>query len=206
MTHDEHPHEAVVQSRVDVSEDEMRSIKRALERELGAFRSVNVIAEERATAGQRLADAVTKAMGSWRFIIIQSVILLVWVALNAIGWVRHWDPYPFILLNLALSFQAAYAAPIIMMSQNRQAAKDRLNAEHDFQIDMRAELEVAAIKRRLDDLAGRQWEALVALQHQQLELLGQIEALTREVHRVTTARRPGGASQDDSSDPTPLVR
>jgi uncharacterized membrane protein len=205
MTHDEeHPHEAIVHGPAEMSEEEMRSIKRALERELGAFRSVNVIAEERTTAGQRLADAVTKAMGSWRFIIVQSAILLVWVALNAIGWIRHWDPYPFILLNLALSFQAAYAAPIIMMSQNRQAAKDRLNAEHDFQIDMRAEPEVAAIKERIDDLAGRQWEALVALQREQLELLARIEALTREVHRATTARQPGGAG--DGPGTTPLVR
>ncbi len=181
-----------------VSESERRSIRRALERRLGAFRSVNASAEERLTSGQRLADAVTNAMGSWRFIIIQSAILLVWVVLNVIGWVRHWDPYPFILLNLALSFQAAYAAPIIMMSQNRQAAKDRLNAEHDFQIDMRAELEVAAIKLRLDELAGRQWDALVALQHQQLELLGRIEELTQEVHRRTADRADASTPRDDA--------
>ena len=182
----------------EVSEAEQRSIRRALERKLGAFRSVNAIAEERLTTGQRLADAVTNTMGSWRFIVIQSAILFVWVVLNVIGWARHWDPYPFILLNLALSFQAAYAAPIIMMSQNRQAAKDRLNVEHDFQIDMRAELEVAEIQQRLDDLAGRQWDALVALQHQQLELLGRIEALTREVHRATADRADAGTSRDDA--------
>ncbi len=182
----------------EVSEAEQRSIRRALERKLGAFRSVNAIAEERLTTGQRLADAVTNTMGSWRFIVIQSAILFVWVVLNVIGWARHWDPYPFILLNLALSFQAAYAAPIIMMSQNRQAAKDRLNVEHDFQIDMRAELEVAEIQQRLDDLAGRQWDALVALQHQQLELLGRIEALTREVHRATADRADASTSRDDA--------
>lgn len=182
-----------------VTEGEKHSIRRALERRLGSFRSVNAIAEERLTPGQRLADAVTNAMGSWRFIVIQSGILLIWVVLNVIGWVRHWDPYPFILLNLALSFQAAYAAPIIMMSQNRQAAKDRLSIEHDFQVDMRAEIEVAAIQQRLDDLAGRQWDALVALQHQQLELLGRIEELTREVHRATADHgdnaRPGGSGR-----------
>jgi uncharacterized membrane protein len=192
--------EAVIQGAAEMTEEELQAIKHALERELGAFRSVNVVASERLTTGQRLADAVTKAMGSWRFIIIQSLILLVWLILNVIGWVQHWDPYPFILLNLGLSFQAAYAAPIIMMSQNRQAAKDRLNAEHDFQIDIRAELEVAAIKQRLDDLAGRQWDALVALQDQQLDLLGQIETLTREVHRVTTVRTPSAGS-DDSRHP-----
>jgi uncharacterized membrane protein len=188
MSEDQEPRATLVKGASNVSKRELHAIKRALERELGAFRSVNVIAEERLTPGERLADSVTRVMGSWRFIIIQSLILVAWVILNAISWVRHWDPYPFILLNLALSFQAAYAAPIIMMSQNREVAKDRLNAEHDFQIDMRAELEVAAIKRRFDDLAGRQWDALVELQNQQLELLGQIESLTREVHRVTTNR------------------
>ncbi len=171
-----------------VTEHEQRSIRAALERRLGHFRSVNALEEERLTAGDRIADAVTRAMGSWRFIIIQSTILVIWLVLNVIGFINHWDPYPFILLNLALSFQAAYAAPVIMMSQNRQSAKDRLNAEHDYQIDIRAELEVAAIQQRLDDLAGRQWDALVSLQHRQLELLGQIEELTRQVHRVTIVK------------------
>src|SRR5438132_14003643 len=94
-------------------------------------RDVNREHEERMTAGQRVADAVANNMGSWRFIIIQSCLIAVWVALNIIGFVEHWDPYPFILLNLGMSLQAAYAAPVIMMSQNRQAAKDRLMAEHD---------------------------------------------------------------------------
>ena len=75
-------------------------------------------------------------MGSWPFIIVQSIILAIWISLNVIGYMNHWDPYPFILLNLALSFQAAYAAPIIMMSQNRQAAKDRLMAEQDYEINL----------------------------------------------------------------------
>src|SRR5438477_12651896 len=81
------------------------------------------------TAGQRIADAVAATMGSWRFIIIQSVILLIWIVLNLTAYVEQWDPYPFILLNLALSFQAAYAAPFIMMSQNRQQDIDRKAAE-----------------------------------------------------------------------------
>lgn len=186
------------------TEDDAKAIQWALERELGQLRPVRVIEAERLTRGQRLADAVTAAMGSWRFIIIQSAILVVWVVLNVVGWVRHWDPYPFILLNLALSFQAAYAAPIIMMSENRQVAKDRLNAEHDFQVDLRAELEVAGIKQRLNDLTGRQWDALVALQHQQLEVLERIESLTREMHRVTTSVRtdhaPGASADREPGD------
>src|SRR4030081_2690844 len=89
--------------------------------------------------GQRVADGVAATMGSWRFIIIQSCILAVWLILNSVAWINHWDTYPFILLNLALSFEAAYAAPIIMMSQNRQAAKDRLMAESDYDCNIKGE-------------------------------------------------------------------
>ena len=87
--------------------------------------------EDELTLGQRIADQVACGMGSWRFIIVQSVLLSVWVALNLTAWIKAWDPYPFILLNLALSFQAAYAAPIIMMAQNRQQDIDRKAAESD---------------------------------------------------------------------------
>ncbi|MGB3329446.1 MAG: DUF1003 domain-containing protein [Thermomicrobiales bacterium] len=151
------------------------------------LRNLNDIQAEHLTAGERIADDVARMMGAWRFIIIQTVILVSWIALNVIGWIQHWDPYPFILLNLALSFQAAYSAPIIMMSQNRQATKDRLAAEHDYLINVHAEEEVAAIRARLDNLGGEQWDALVELQHQQLILLTRIEQLTAEVHRLTTA-------------------
>ena len=94
------------------------------------------------TAGQRAADAVSAVMGSWRFLISQSVVLGAWVLLNAAAWARHWDPYPFILLNLMLSFQAAYAAPILLMSANRQAAVDRGQARNDYLVNQRAEAEV----------------------------------------------------------------
>jgi uncharacterized membrane protein len=88
--------------------------------------NVNQVLVETLTPGQRVADRLAIVMGSWTFMVVQSIILAAWIALNVLAWMRHWDPYPFILLNLALSFQAAYAAPIIMMSQNRLAAKDRL--------------------------------------------------------------------------------
>ena len=94
------------------------------------------------TRGQRSADAVAKVMGSWNFLIAQSLILGAWVALNITAWVEHWDPYPFILLNLMLSFQAAYAAPILLMSANRQAAVDRAQAHGDYLVNQRAEAEV----------------------------------------------------------------
>ncbi len=104
------------------------------------------------TVGQKVADAVAAMMGSWSFIIIQSVILMIWIVLNLTAWVQKWDPYPFILLNLALSFQAAYAAPFIMMSQNRQSDIDRQKAEEDYKINIKAELEIEQLHQKLDNL------------------------------------------------------
>jgi len=104
------------------------------------------------TIGQKIADTVAATMGSWHFIIIQTIILLVWIALNITAYVQQWDPYPFILLNLALSFQAAYAAPFIMMSQNRQQDIDRKQAENDYQINIKAELEIELLHQKIDQL------------------------------------------------------
>jgi uncharacterized membrane protein len=104
------------------------------------------------TTGQRIADQVAATMGSWRFIIIQTTILFVWIGLNITAWIRHWDPYPFILLNLALSFQAAYAAPFIMMSQNRQQDIDRRKAENDYRVNVKAELEIELLHEKIDQL------------------------------------------------------
>jgi uncharacterized membrane protein len=108
------------------------------------------------TLGQRIADQVAATMGSWRFIIIQTSILILWIALNVTAYVQKWDPYPFILLNLALSFQAAYAAPFIMMSQNRQQDVDRREAAHDYQINVKAELEIEALHQKIDELREKE--------------------------------------------------
>src|SRR5205807_10537694 len=91
-------------------------------------------------------------IGSWSVIIVQSAILLVWITANLVGAIRGWDPYPFILLNLALSFQAAYAAPVIMMSQNRQQDIDRRAAENDYRINVKAELEIELLHQKIDQL------------------------------------------------------
>jgi len=112
------------------------------------------------TAGQRIADAVAATMGSWRFIIIQTTILVIWIGLNITAYVQRWDPYPFILLNLALSFQAAYAAPFIMMSQNRQQDVDRVQASADYQINIKAELEIELLHQKLDALREKEVLAL----------------------------------------------
>ena len=112
--------------------------------------------EVQLTLGQKVADAVAATMGSWKFIIIQSAILAAWITLNLIAVIRHWDPYPFILLNLALSFQAAYAAPFIMMSQNRQADIDRQKAENDYKINIKAELEIELLHQKIDALREKE--------------------------------------------------
>ena len=104
------------------------------------------------TLGERVADKITSVIGSWKFIIIQSVILACWIVFNLLAWINHWDPYPFILLNLALSFQAAYAAPIIMMSQNRTTTRDGKKAEADLATNRKAEREIVAIQEHLNKL------------------------------------------------------
>ena len=108
------------------------------------------------TVGQIVADWVAATMGSWNFIIIQSAILVAWIVLNLVAVIQHWDPYPFILLNLALSFQAAYAAPFIMMSQNRQADIDRQKAENDYKINIKAELEIELLHQKIDELREKE--------------------------------------------------
>ena len=125
----------------------------------------------------RVSDGVASMVGSWPFIIVQSILLILWMALNLTAWVEHWDPYPFILLNLALSFQAAYAAPFIMMSQNRQAAIDRTDARHDYEVNIKAELEIELLHQKLDLL--RETEVL--------ELLRIIRGLEEQVAALTTA-------------------
>lgn len=111
--------------------------------------NVNRLEEEQLSFGQRAADAIASAVGSWRFIITQSVLLVIWVILNITAYVQHWDPYPFILMNLVLSTQAAYTAPMIMMSQNRQAIRDRLEAHNDYVINQKAEEEIRAMMDHL---------------------------------------------------------
>ena len=131
--------------------------------------NVNDVADEKFTFGQKVADAVASGMGSWNFIIGQSTILVVWIILNSIAlFIWKWDPYPFIALNLLLSCQAAYAAPIIMMSQNRQAQKDRLTAENDYKTDLRSAEQLIHVMDHLEHQ-----DALVLQIVQRLELQNQ---------------------------------
>lgn len=113
--------------------------------------------------GQRLADSVATGMGSWRFIIIQTLIVAVWMMLNVVAYVDHWDPYPYILLNLLFSTQAAYAAPIIMMAQNRQNDRDRAQADADYKTNCEAKEEIEELQKRLNDIEVQKLDKILAL-------------------------------------------
>lgn len=113
--------------------------------------------------GGRLADSVAKGMGSWKFIILQSVFVVIWMGLNLVAYVNHWDAYPFILLNLLFSTQAAYAAPIIMMAQNRQNERDRAQAQSDYQTNIEAKLEIEALAKRLDKIESEKLDKIITL-------------------------------------------
>ena len=108
--------------------------------------------QESLSFGQRLADKVANGMGSWTFIISQTIFVILWMLLNFVGWMNHWDIYPFILLNLLFSTQAAYAAPIIMMAQNRQNERDRMQAQKDYQTNTEAKIEIEALQQKLNSL------------------------------------------------------
>lgn len=158
---DKHPHAAmdlltVVGRRLRTTDDLLRT---------RVSRNVNAEEEERMTLGQRVADRVASFGGSWIFISIFGVFMLVWVTLNTTALFRnHFDPYPFILLNLFLSMIAAIQAPVIMMSQNRQSSKDRLKADLDYDVNLKAELEVAQLHRKVDNMYERLEEHFARLQ------------------------------------------
>jgi uncharacterized membrane protein len=124
------------------------------------------------TTGQRIADKVAEFGGSWSFIIMFGVIILIWITINSILLLtKHFDPYPFILLNLLLSCLASMQAPIIMMSQNRQEAKDRMRSEHDYQVNLKAELEIRNLSQKMDHLLNREWQRLMEIQEIQMDLI-----------------------------------
>jgi uncharacterized membrane protein len=135
-------------------------------------RDSNAVYESGMTFGQRIADKVASFGGSWTFILLFLGFMGIWLLYNSRE--KGFDPFPFILLNLILSMLAALQAPVIMMSQNRQAAKDRLDAQHDYEINTKAELEILALHAKLDDLREQQWVRLIELQERQLAILDKL--------------------------------
>jgi uncharacterized membrane protein len=140
-------------------------------------RNLEEVVEERLSRGDRVADRVASFGGSWTFITIFFAVIVAWMAVNVVVLAgRPFDPYPFILLNLVLSCLAAIQAPVIMMSQNRREAKDRLRAEHDYQVNLKAELEVRLLHEKLDHLIVHQWQRLLETQRLQVEMLDGLAA------------------------------
>ena len=138
-------------------------------------KDIDVELEQQWTLGERLADKLAAFGGSWSFLICFAIFLVIWILVNTIVMVnRPADPYPFILLNLILSCIAAIQAPVIMMSQNRQEDKDRLRSENDYQINLKAELEIRHLHEKLDHLLSHQWDRLAKIQEIQLDLLSEM--------------------------------
>jgi uncharacterized membrane protein len=113
--------------------------------------------------GQLIADRVANGMGSWRFIIYQTIIVIAWMALNMIGFIRHWDPYPFIFLSLVFSAQAAYAGPVIMMSQNRQSERDRIQAQADYETNVTAKKEIEELQLQLNGIELEKLDKIIRI-------------------------------------------
>lgn len=143
----------------------------------------------RSTFGQKMADKVASFGGSWTFISIFMGVMITWIFLNSFILIKlvegSFDPYPYILLNLVLSMLAAIQAPIILMSQNRQAYKDRLSAEHDYEVNLKAEFEIIGLHEKMDSLREKQWSELIAIQQEQLKLLSQLLEDPKKDQRTT---------------------
>jgi uncharacterized membrane protein len=176
---DEYVEDALEEQRGALSALDAEVIRSLQEHEI-ISRDVERQYEAQLTAGERIADRVAEFGGSWRFIIIFAGVLLAWIAVNSVALLgRRFDPYPYILLNLVLSCLAAVQAPIIMMSQNRQEAKDRLRAQHDYRVNLKAELEIRQLHWKLDQLLQHQWRRLLEIQKIQTELIEELAGKTR---------------------------
>jgi uncharacterized membrane protein len=171
--------ERVDQAQLAYLREHRRAHRQNLALALQASSAENPQLPPKLTRGQRLADGVAATIGSWRFIVIQSSAIVLWIAGNVWVGAGAWDPYPFILLNLLLSFQAAYTAPAIMMSQNRQSELDRRHAQNDYEINVKAELEIELLHEKIDILKERE---LLALTEAVRHLSAQLETLSKRVH------------------------
>ncbi len=169
--------EKLIGSSYEAMDERTKKVARHITERKHISRNTSQEYDEAITFAQRAADAVARFGGSWFFIILFGVILVCWVILNSyilVNYGKDFDPYPYILLNLFLSMLASIQAPIILMSQNRQAEKDRLNAEHDYEVNLKAELEIMLLHEKVDLLREGQWADLIAIQKEQLRLLGNL--------------------------------
>jgi uncharacterized membrane protein len=165
-------------------------VEERLKEEKAVAENVNQQFERKMTFGERIADRVATFGGSWTFILIFVAVISVWMLVNS-AQKKPFDPYPFILLNLLLSCVAALQAPVIMMSQNRQAAKDRLQAEMDYKTNLAAEVEIRNIDAKVDELLVKHWQRLLEIQCLQVELLEQVTAdLSRQQAHAHSDAKP----------------
>jgi uncharacterized membrane protein len=170
---------AYVQSLLQEEKGELTSLERSVVESLARHETlaqdVEAQFQKKLSLGERLADRIADFGGSWTFILLFAGVILVWVLINTIFLLnRPFDPYPFILLNLFLSCLAAIQAPVIMMSQNRQEARDRLRSENDYRVNLKAELEIRHLHEKLDYLLQHQWERLMEIQQIQIELMNEL--------------------------------
>jgi uncharacterized membrane protein len=166
--------------RGELSQLEAEVIRSLREQEL-LTANVNETFESDLSFGSRLADRIATFGGSWTFLTCFAAVLAVWIVINSLVIVsRPFDPYPFILLNLLLSCLAAIQAPVIMMSQNRQESKDRVRSEHDYRINLKAELEIRHLHAKLDMLLSHQWQRLLEIQEIQLEVMEHLGCAKRK--------------------------
>jgi uncharacterized membrane protein len=172
--------QAIKEQRGEISAIEQAVIDSLEEQEV-LSRNINPEFDQTLTVGQRLADKVADFGGSWGFIIIFAAVLVLWIGINSVLLIkRPFDPYPYILLNLFLSCIAAVQAPIIMMSQNRQEARDRLSAEHDYQVNLKAEIEIRNLHLKMDQLINHSWRRLLEIQQVQVDLMEDLASRSKK--------------------------
>lgn len=166
--------ENLIGSSYEAMDEHTKKVARHITERKHISKNLSQELDNSATFGQRAADAVARFGGSWAFIMLFATVLIFWVILNSyilVNYNKTFDPYPYILLNLFLSMLASIQAPVILMSQNRQGEKDRLNAEHDYEVNLKAELEILLLHEKLDLLREGQWSELLVIQKEQLKLL-----------------------------------
>ena len=177
----DHVEDLLVQDRGELSALE-RDVIESLQTHEVLSADLNEEFASQLTLGERVADGVAKFGGSWTFIISFGVVLTCWIIVNTVTLLlrQPFDPFPYILLNLVLSCLAAMQAPVIMMSQNRQGSKDRLRSEHDYRINLKAELEIRQLHHKIDHMLNQQWQRLMEIQELQIELMTQMSVRSRE--------------------------
>ncbi|MBL3530626.1 DUF1003 domain-containing protein [Companilactobacillus zhachilii] len=168
--------QAIIDQDLKIDQEMNDKLKKEMAKDTYVITNINETMSGKRTTGEKLADAVAKFGGSWGFIITFTIILVIWMTINVVHLFGvNFDPYPFILLNLFLSCVAAVQAPIIMMSQNRQADRDRVDSENDYKTNMKSEMEIRILHEKLDQLNEVQWPHILDMQKMQIEVLSEIE-------------------------------